>query len=416
MSKPRSLSLLALLCAFTLPAHAATLHVGESQSFARIGDALAKASAGDEIVVHPLKDHAAYKQEALLVHTSKLTIRAADPKTLIKIDGTGFNYSGKGKIPRAIFQFDPGADGCTLEGFELANARNDSFNGAGVRINQANDITIRRCTIQKNDMGIMSNGELGKSTGARQLIEACTIIDNGSDKEPGYNHNLYLGGTSVTVRACEIARSTTGHNLKSRAHLNWIEYNFIHDSANRELDLVDAKGNTDAENSHAILIGNFIVKAPKTNGNKTVIHFGQDGKNDHTGTLFLVHNTIITPYVSPVVDLSAPGTSVILFNNRIDDANAKGAGVIVNARNDALLTNARGEGNFFTTAFTAKLPATIKAGPLIEWAKIELPFPAAAQPAKRPALLEFLAHGKLEERKTPTQGAGRGENILPAKK
>ena len=78
------------------------------------------------------------------------------------------------------------------------------------------------------------------------------IEKNGDLKEPGQNHNLYLGGTSVTVRGCEIASSLTGHNLKSRAHQNWIEYNFIHDSANRELDLVDGEGNTDAPNSAAM--------------------------------------------------------------------------------------------------------------------------------------------------------------------
>jgi hypothetical protein len=117
------------------------------------------------------------------------------------------------------------------------------------------------------------------------------------------------------VHACEIAFSLTGHNLKSRAHQNWIEYNFIHDSANRELDLVDALGNTDVPGSDSVLLGNIIRKAPKMSGNKTVIQFGKDGKADHTGTIFLVHNTIVTPYKSPVVDLSAPGAKEMLVNN-----------------------------------------------------------------------------------------------------
>jgi len=32
-----------------------------------------------------------------------------------------------------------------------------------------------------------------------------------------------------------------------------------------------------------------------------VIHFGQDGGKEHNGILWLVHNTIVTPFISPVV-------------------------------------------------------------------------------------------------------------------
>src|SRR5262249_28357686 len=67
--------------------------------------------------------------------------------------------------------------------------------------------------------------------------------------------------------------------------------------------------------SDSVLLGNIIRKAPKMSGNKTVIHFGKDGKADHTGTIFLVHNTITTPYKSPVVDLSAPGAKQLEVNN-----------------------------------------------------------------------------------------------------
>ena len=127
--------------------------------------------------------------------------------------------AARAACPRAIIQFNKGADGCVLEGFELSGAHNESFNGAGVRINQANDVTIRDCAIHDNDMGIMSNGDGTDATGKNQLIESCLIYSNGNAKHSGYNHNLYLGGTSVRIVACEIHSSLTGHNLKSRAHL-----------------------------------------------------------------------------------------------------------------------------------------------------------------------------------------------------
>lgn len=382
-------------------ADAEALSVGDGQPFSRIDQALANAHAGDEIVVHPHQDAAPYRKVALQIRTPRLTIRSVDPGTFITLDGEGFGYSGSGPVSRAIVQFDPGADGCVLEGFELINARNDSFNGAGVRINQANDITIRRCRIQHNDMGIMSNGSLAAQTGARQLIEACLIADNGTDREPGQNHNLYLGGTSVTVRTCEIARSTTGHNLKSRAHFNWIEYNYIHDSSNRELDLVDAKDATDAPDSNTVLLGNFIVKKPSITGNKAVIHFGRDGKASHDGTLYLVHNTIVTPYISPVVDVS-DGRGVVFTNNAIDDALAKQAGVLIHLKPPAATVT--GAGNSLPDGFFGRLPQSVQAGPIVPWDRVQLPWPAG----HRSELLEYLGIGKTQPRQAPlTAGAGQ---------
>ena len=404
-----------------LVARGAVLEVGPGKDFARLEAALAKARPGDEIVVSPRAKNAPYEKTALQITTARLTIRSADPEKRIPLSGEGFDYAGVGSTPRAIVQFNPGADGCTLEGFELSGARNGSDNGAGVRINQANNITIRRCKIFGNDMGIMSNGNASAKpptppTAANQLIEGCLISDNGTDKSPGYNHNLYLGGTSVTVRACEIARSVTGHNLKSRAHLNLIEYNWIHDSVNRECDFVDEEKNTDIPDSNTILLGNFIVKAAKMSGNKTVIHFGKDGKADHTGTLFLIHNTIVTAFISPVADLSSPGASAVFINNLIDDGKAKQAGqVLVVARDPKVLQLVHGEGNSFAETFLAKLPAAVKAGDLVIWDKIEMPALDPLAPpdpaAKRPALLHFLSVGKLEERKEIAAGAGP----LPAK-
>ena len=331
---------------------AATLNVGDGKPFPRLEDAVVKAKPGDEIVVHPKIDGSPYRQPALLIRTAKLTIRAADPNKPVVLDGDGFVYSGKGSVPRAIVQFDPEANGCTLDGFKLVNARNESFNGAGVRINQASDVTIRNCEIRDNDMGIMSNGSLAKQTGSRQLIEKCKITDNGTKKDPGYNHNLYLGGTSVTVRNCEIARAVTGSNLKSRAHRNVIIGNHIHDSANRELDLVDAEGNTDVPGSDSYLIGNVIAKDPKCVGNKAVAHFGRDGKAKHDGTIWLIGNTIRTPFISPVVNVSS-GIGAVFLDNVIEDGGSGQKGVLAKLHDPKMTTS--GKGNTIPGRFIVRL-------------------------------------------------------------
>ena len=251
------------MLAVPLGAAGAALSVGEGEKFSRIEAALEAAQPGDTIEVHPLPGGRPYEKVALLVRKPRIAIRAAGAEgRKVVLDGKGYDYSGRGSVPRAIVQFHEGGDGSSIEGFELRGAHNESHNGAGVRINQANDVTVRNCTIHSNDMGIMSNGNGTPGSATGQLIENCLIHSNGDHSHPGYNHNLYLGGTEATMRGCEVHSSLTGHNFKSRAHRNIVIGCYIHDSANREFDLVDGKGDTDRPGSDAILIGNVIVKDP----------------------------------------------------------------------------------------------------------------------------------------------------------
>ena len=305
-------------------AHAAELSVGPQQPFAHIAEALARAQPGDVISVHPLPAAAAYTQVALNIARPRLTLQAVGGRVVLS--GRGGDQSGRGAVPRAIVQFSPGAEGGVLAGFELTGAHNGSHNGAGVRINQANEVTIRDCVIHHNDMGIMSNGDGTSFAAVHQLIENCLIHSNGDAEAPGYNHNLYLGGTSVTLLGCEVHSSLTGHNVKSRAHRTQVFACYIHDSANREFDFVDAQGDTTVPDSDAVLAGNLIVKARRCTGNRGVIHFGQDGGQEHDGTLCLVHNTIVTPFVSPVVTLSSGKARTQLYNNIIWDGGARQRG------------------------------------------------------------------------------------------
>jgi len=309
---------------------AADLTVGSGGNYLRIEDAIAVAAAGDVILVSPQPGDKPYARTHLALFQSRITIRAVNSKgDRVRLEGDGYDYSGQGRIPRAIVQFNKGADGCVIEGFELSGAHNTSHNGAGIRINQANQVTVRDCVIHRNDMGIMSNGDGTPQTAADQLIEDCLIHSNGDLTEPGYNHNLYLGGTSVTLRGCEVHSSLTGHNVKSRAHRTVVLGCYVHDSANREFDLVDDKAYTTSPGSDAVLAGNVIVKAAKCPGNRAVIHFGQDGGNDHDGMLTMVHNTIVTPFISPVIHLSSARARTRLFNTIVWDGGAGQKGQIL---------------------------------------------------------------------------------------
>ena len=343
-----------LLCAVASTTAAATLEVGPGKTFTRIEEANAKAQPGDVILVYPLPNDQPYEKTAVYVRQKGLTFRAVPAKgsRWVKISGKGFDYSGRGSTPRAIFQFNRATDDCVLEGFELLGAHNQSHNGAGVRINQANHVTVRNCNIHHNDMGIMSNGDGTLAAAVNQRIENCIIHHNGDFDHPGYNHNLYLGGTSVTLSGCEVHNSLTGHNVKSRAHHTRVEYCYIHHSANREFDLVDS-ADTALPESHAVLMGNIIVKDPRCKGNRTLLHFGQDGGREHDGTVYLIYNTIITPFISPVVDLSSPGAKAHLLGNLVCDGGAKQNNQkIAVVRAGAEMQNVTGKFNWFSGGFT----------------------------------------------------------------
>lgn len=75
----------------------------------------------------------------------------------------------------------------------------------------------------------------------------------------------------------------------------------------------------ETERPGAVLLGNVIVKRATEPGNRGAIRFGQDGGRGHEGTFYLVHNTIVTPLTSPVVDLSSTGARPVLIGNVIDD-------------------------------------------------------------------------------------------------
>ncbi len=351
---------LVLLFLPAVQAAAEILEVGPQKAFSRIEDALARAQPGDIIRVYPLPDGRPYVRAALNVRRPRLTFLAVPGagQRWVKISGRGFSYSGAGSTPRAIFQFNRGADHCVLEGFELTDAHNDTHNGAGVRINQANHVIVRNCSIHDNDMGIMSNGDGTLRAALNQRIEHCVIYRNGSTADPGHNHNLYLGGASVTLRFCEVHASLTGHNVKSRAHHTRVEYCYVHHSANRELDLVDA-AETALPESHTVLLGNLVVKDPQCRGNRAVIHFGQDGGREHDGTLYLAFNTIVAPFVAPVVELSAAKARARLLGNLVSDGGVRQARQVVAAvRNGALLKNVTGKANWFSGDYAASAAGT----------------------------------------------------------
>jgi hypothetical protein len=96
------------------------------------------------------------------------------------------------------------------------------------------------------------------------------------------------------VRFCYIHDSLYGQNFKTRAHYTELLYNYIADSQDGEVGLVDA-AETAATNSHAVMIGNIVISKPRLSGYNSgrFIQYGQDSGGQHNGTLFAFNNTFI---------------------------------------------------------------------------------------------------------------------------
>ena len=242
---------------------------------------------------------------------SPVIIRGVGPTRPI-FDATGCAVTGERTIPRACLQTD--GVNVVVEHLEFTNARNGD-NGSGFRASSPVDavtatVMLRDCVIHDCDMGVQSDG------GHHLIIDGCNISKNGSPKNLGYSHNLYLFSRWATIRGSWIHDSAGGYNIKTRCHYVELFYNLISDSAEGEVDLVNSDL-TEQPNSNAVMIGNVVVSKQRLPGaNKTrFLRFGDESKA-HRGTLYAFHNTFIagTPDIR-FLSIDTPESAIIACNN-----------------------------------------------------------------------------------------------------
>jgi hypothetical protein len=277
------LALLAALAGGSACSLAATYRVGPTRTYHTVGS-VPSLNPGDVVEIDPATYNEVKRWTRPGTAAQPIIVRGVGAARPL-FDATGQTVDGALPHPRAVFQVE--ADFVTLENLEFQNARNGD-NGAGIRVTSGNNVTVRNCRIAMCDMGIMcdSNSNL--------VIEASEVCSNGTSLYDGYSHNFYLGGNSATIRFCYIHDSLYGQNFKTRAHYTELLYNYIADSQDGEVGLVDA-AETAAANSHAVMIGNIVFSKPRLSSYNSgrFIQFGQDGGGQHNGTLYAFNNTFV---------------------------------------------------------------------------------------------------------------------------
>jgi hypothetical protein len=307
------------LCAFCILTNVtfslATIYeVGTGQPYPTISS-LPSLIPGDIVNIHPGIYNEVKKWTDSGTLGNPITLRGVGTPRPV-IDANKQNVTGKKGTPRAAWEIQ--GNYYVIENLEFTNARNNSYNGAGIRVLFANFTTVRNCKITFCDMGMMS------SSNDNLLVEYTEVAFNGTRKFNGFSHNFYLAGGNSVIQFCYIHDAPYGQNFKTRGHYTDLLYNYIADSNEGEVGPVDGTDTT-AANSNMTMIGNIVVSKPDRTGNTgKFINFGQDSGGSHNGRLYLVNNTLVagSPSIQFLTANASDGT-IVAINNIF-----RGSGVI----------------------------------------------------------------------------------------
>lgn len=279
---------LALLLLLADPAGAATLRVGPGREYRTIRAASQAARDGDLVLV----DAGSYRGDVASWRANGLTVRGVGGRARLHADGA--QEGGKGIW--VVYGND-----FTAENIEFSGAAVPDRNGAGIRADITGKLVVRGCVFRGNENGILAGaGEI--------LIERCTFDGNGAGD--GRTHNMYVWGTTVTVRHTETRRARVGHNIKTRGRTNYILYNRILDTrdgtASYSVDVPDC--------GRTYLIGNVIQQGPASE-NRGIVSYGAESA-EHPAEIYVVNNTFVNDHPRGGTFVSArEGTRVRVVNN-----------------------------------------------------------------------------------------------------
>lgn len=196
-------------------------------------------------------------------------------------------------------------DRCTVERIEFSDCAVPDLNGAGIR-QEGRDLTVRHCRFHHNENGILA----GTVNPSIIRIEHSEFGYNGHGD--GQSHNVYINNVDTLIFRYNYSHHAhVGHELKSRARVNLIEYNRFSNEADgdasREVDLPDG--------GRAFLIGNIIQQGP-LGQNSNLVGFALEGfTNPGPHILYAINNTLMNE--KPVGSFFAMPTSVLFkgWNN-----------------------------------------------------------------------------------------------------
>jgi hypothetical protein len=243
------------------------LKVGPMQALQRPSDAARVARDNDIIEIEAGR----YAGDVTLWTQNGLLLRGVNGRP--HLDSQGRSAQDQGTW---VFR----GNDIVVENVEFSGARSSHRNGSGIRFFGRN-LTVRDSYFHDNEDGVLT----WEAPDSDILIERSVFARNGAGD--GQSHNIYIGNVrSFTLRFSHSHDSIRGHEVKSRAAINHIEYNRLTDEDDGNSSyIVDIP-----EGGYAYVLGNVLEKGAKTD-NPAVIAFASEKRGVEEGGLWVVNNT-----------------------------------------------------------------------------------------------------------------------------
>lgn len=258
-----------LLIFITTTCNAEIFQVGPQRTFKTPSEVASLVSDGDIVEI----DAGLYSNDVAVWRKHNLTIRGAGGRAHIK---TRMNHAeGKG-----IWVIK--GNNTIVENIEFSGARVPDQNGAGIRLEGAN-LTVYNCYFHDNENGILA----GENLNSDILIENSEFSNNGYGD--GYTHNIYVGEIrNFTMRFSYSHHAIIGHQIKSRAHNNYILYNRLMDERSGTSSYIIDLSN----GGNSYVIGNLLQQGPNTD-NSTILSYAMENPVHQDSKLFVINNTFV---------------------------------------------------------------------------------------------------------------------------
>lgn len=294
--------------------------VGPSRFYTLPSQVSTLVASGDTVSI----DAGVYNSDVAHWTANNLLLRGVGGMAHLKANG--LSWGGK-----AIWVI--GGSNTKVEWIEFSLCACPSENGAGIRQEGLN-LTVSHCYFHDNENGILA-GTLNPS---KIIVEYTEFSTNGFGD--GYTHNLYINNIDTLIfRYNYTHHCNIGHELKSRAHVNYVLYNRISNeatgNASREIDLPN--GGT------SYVIGNVIEQGPNST-NSGIVGYGLEGLvNPNPQEFYFVNNTVVNDRsTGTFVALPSSGLSLYKAYNNIfagPGTTLSGVATVVDSSNNIRTTS-----------------------------------------------------------------------------
>lgn len=277
---------------FPFLSFATNWQVGPSRTYKNPSEVAPLVGTGDTVEI----DAAIYLGDVCSWTKDSLVLKGIGGRPHLRANG---NYAlGKGTwvfVGNAI----------TVENIEFSEASVPDQNGAGIRLD-GKGIIVRNCYFHNNENGILTG-----NNGGTIRIDDSEFGYNGFGD--GFSHNIYIGRVDTAIiRFSYFHHANVGHELKSRARVNYIFYNrFSNEStgnASREIDLPNG--------GISIILGNIVHQGPNSlNGN--IMGYGLEGLvNAAPHELYAINNTMVNErFAGSFIAANDNTVFIKLYNN-----------------------------------------------------------------------------------------------------